>query len=564
MATVSRPTAWTRRSLTIGRTEPVHPALRVAEGQSVHVSLWESLSLLSLIALLGSLLGVRAATMLHIYPATIPSPLDRTFSVVQVFHGIEPRLANLGFVHPPIPALLEFPLVAWFPQLAYLGVSALLVSSVCAGASLMIFNLIMARHVPRRPLRYGLLALYQLNPLVLYLTISGAGEMVFLMFMLLAWLAFQRVYFEEPLPFVQVGVMGIALGLGFLSLFEGFIFGIVLFGVFAVVIFLQKRPGQWDAAEGLTVAALTPFGYAVITWLFFNKMIMNNPLFFVSGPRSLQDKVTEWVGTQRLLQDLLGNPALSTEYVFRATWGVAPALILLLPLGLALMLLRRDLFLMSVFLVVLSFPLSQGVLLLQGQSFGWLRDYVPLVPFTILMAAYCTRPRYFPLPSWVPMSLPVLAGAFLLLWGNAQTWGGLQDPAVIAGGEVPFLKTTVGISQELTVSNDWVVSAYFREDLFNREPEALVFVDDSAARNLILLSGHPRNFITPNIALFYDFLLERGTSYVLVPDPEQQPRDAIAAQYPHLFERGAPFALLTRSFQDGNGVDWKLYQVTAQ
>ncbi len=312
-------------SITIGRAEPVRPGLLIAEQQVAKPSRLEDLTLFLLVAILGSAIGIWAMVGLHFYDVRNTDNLARTYLAVQVFFGYEPKLANIGFVWPPVPSLLQLPLVLLFPALAFQGATGPIVSALSGGVCLVILNRILSLYVPKRALRYTLLGLYQLNPLVLYLTISGLSEIVFLMFVLLAWLALQRLYFEEPIPIVQVGVLGIAAAGALLSRYEGIIYGMLIGGLLTVMFYLHKHPGQWPLAEGFAITYVTPFGYALGLWVFFNAIIVGDPLYFMTGKGSNREFMAAWLEAHPVLDTLVGNIPAATSYAMRAAWDVSPS-----------------------------------------------------------------------------------------------------------------------------------------------------------------------------------------------------------------------------------------------
>jgi hypothetical protein len=64
--------------------------------------------------------------------------MSRSASALTVLHGADPKLANIGFVWPPLPALcgvfwaLFYPL---WPGIVASGASAALTTAVCSGAT---------------------------------------------------------------------------------------------------------------------------------------------------------------------------------------------------------------------------------------------------------------------------------------------------------------------------------------------------------------------------------------------------------------------------------------------
>ncbi|MEK7215991.1 MAG: hypothetical protein AAB289_10390, partial [Chloroflexota bacterium] len=474
-------------------------------GRGRAVSVREDGILLLLVSVVGIALGVYAAVSLQVFPSGDADGLRRAYFATQVLFGFEPRLSNMGFTLPPLPTLLQLPVVLAIPQTAYSGVSGVVVSAIAAGVALVALNRALALYVPGRRWRYLFLATYQLNPLVLYLTISGFDLMIALAFMMTAWLALQRIFFEEPLPIVQVAVLGSALAAAFLCQFDLLIAGVFMLGTLVLLVYVQKRPNQWPFTEGVTVGALTPFGYVVIAWIFFNELIVRDPFYFLTASGAWFDQVRLAAAGSPLLQELFNSPSNAFDYVLRAANAVSPAFLVLGTVSVAPMLIKRDLFLLSLVLTILVYPAAQLVLLVEGYGTGFSRMFTYMVPLTVVLAGYVTRPQYVNYPDWFPRSLPRMAVLAVLIGSALFSWSRLSEPDLVKTGELQFLAATAGLNAGYPVVTDLETADHLRE-LFKAEPDALVRVDDLAIQNVVLFSGHPGHFITPTSAGFSPFV----------------------------------------------------------
>lgn len=546
--------------ITVGRAKPVQASLRLAEGQAIRPSRFEDIVLFLIVAITGSILGVWAVAGLHLYHI---DNVARTYSAVQVFFGYEPKLANIGFIWPPIPALLRLPLVALFPSLAFQGGTGAIVSAICGGLCLVLLNRILALHVPGRSVRYSLLALYQTNPLVFYLTISGLSEVVFLMFALLAWLSFQRIVFEEPMPLGQVGVMGVAAAGAVLSRYEGITYVLVLGGLLTTIMYLHKRPRQWSTAEGLGITYVAPWGYALAVWLFFNSLIMGDMFYFMAGKASLSEFQQTFLERYPVLQDLVGNPVPAARFALRISWDASPAFVLGTVLAAIPALFRRDLFLVAMLVAGANFPAFQAVLSLLGQSSGWLRYHVYEILFGVLLFAYFLRQGVF--PALGHKRRLVVASAMLLFlgWSNVVTWKGLDDPGIVPVGESSYLRSLITGTPSTPEYNPLSVASYFRESLFPVDPDALVLTDEQHSNDIVLFSGKPRRFVTPHSLRFTEYLDDPvgKVNFILVPETVQSGVNLVLEAYPKMYEDGVPFATLEYEFTGPLARGWRLYRV---
>lgn len=561
-ATTWRPPFATQDPLSIARAQSVRPGLRVAEGRGVSITLVEDFTLFLLVSVVTGGIGLWAAMGLTLFHL---DAVARTHAAAQVFYGFDPKLANIGFIWAPIPTLLQFPLVLIAPKLAYAsGVSPVL-SAMAAGVCVMLLNRILSLYVPRRLYRYLLLVAYQANPLVFTLAIAGLSELILLAFVLLAWLAFQRLTFEEPLPFVQIAVMGGAIAGAVLTRYEGFMFALALGAMFVATMYLQKRAEQWHFTEGLAVAYVTPWAYAFAVWVFFNAMIMGNPLYFITGKGSAHDHAASLLASNAVLADLVGNIPGSTLHTIRAAWDVSPAYVIMAPLSLLIAVVRRDLFLLSLVFCSFSFPMMQLLLYWRGESLGWLRYHVYIAPIGVMLVGYVLRRLFYARSGWMRQGAVAFVIIAMFGWSNVMTWRGLQDPNVVWGGETDYLKAIfLGKDGGLDEFPRFGLSVaeYIRDELVPSDPNTLILMDDQQANDIVLLSGHPGRFVVPNSAMFFSYVLEPvgKVSYFLVPESASIGTDFIQQTYPRIYEEGAPFATLVKDLKTPK-LNWRLYRI---
>ncbi|MFW6155787.1 MAG: hypothetical protein ACOC7J_00595, partial [Armatimonadota bacterium] len=84
------------------------------------------------------------------------------------------NLAMIGFVQPPLPALLQLPTVLVFPSLATSGIAANLLGALCAGGSAALLLGLAADCGLSRGWRWPLVAIFALHPFVLGPAACGA------------------------------------------------------------------------------------------------------------------------------------------------------------------------------------------------------------------------------------------------------------------------------------------------------------------------------------------------------------------------------------------------------
>jgi hypothetical protein len=195
-----------------------------------------------------------------------------------VFHRQpQANMALIGFVQPPLPALLYLPAAVFFPGWLASGYAAPLLGSLLLGASCVVLYGL-CRTLGCRPwLTVLVLALFALHPLTLSLAALGAPAMV-LVFALLG-LARSLVLWgrNERVRDLVAGAMYAAAAI--LTAYET-----SLLVVAAAVFILQRcrrHPGPTPArAEGTLITFLLPAVYVAGVWLIANWAIMGDPLHF--------------------------------------------------------------------------------------------------------------------------------------------------------------------------------------------------------------------------------------------------------------------------------------------
>src|SRR6266508_4007713 len=105
--------------------------------------------------------------------------LSRTYSALVAVRSADPHLAAIGFVWPPLPVLLQIPLVL-LPRLTHYGLSGGVVSAIVAGLTAVALCPLLARAGLSRWQRWLAIALFFANPLIAFYAGTGMSEMPFL------------------------------------------------------------------------------------------------------------------------------------------------------------------------------------------------------------------------------------------------------------------------------------------------------------------------------------------------------------------------------------------------
>jgi hypothetical protein len=194
-----------------------------------------------------------------------------------VFHsGPNANLAMIGFVQPPLPALLQLPVVLLVPSLATSGIAANLLGAICAGASAALLLGLAADCGLSRGWRWPLVAIFALHPFVLGPAACGAPMALLTTLLLGASWAMLRWAREESLR--DLIVASFVLSGALITRYES------VFIVVGAMIYLGWRTwrddGSWDKFEGTMITFALPIGYVAGIWIIANWAIMGDPWYF--------------------------------------------------------------------------------------------------------------------------------------------------------------------------------------------------------------------------------------------------------------------------------------------
>lgn len=215
------------------------------------------------------------------------------------FHA-EPNanLAMIGFVQPPLPALLQLPVVLLVPPLATSGVAANLLGAACAGVSAALLLGLAADCGLGRAWRWPLVALFALHPFVLGPAACGAPMALLTALLLGASWALLRWSRTESLR--DLIAASLLLSGALITRYEA------VFIVIGALIYLGWRTWRddhsWDKLEGTMITFALPIAYVAGIWVIANWAIMGDPWYFARETF----EVTQPVTAEGMLTVMLG------------------------------------------------------------------------------------------------------------------------------------------------------------------------------------------------------------------------------------------------------------------
>ena len=163
--------------------------------------------------------GVYLAAGLHVY---FGDSLSRVQAAQSVLFSRDPHLAAIGFIFTPLTALVQLPLTAlsvWWPQMTTDALSAAIMSSAfMAGAVVQVSGIARDRALPRT-MAIVVTLVFALNPMIVLYAANGMSEAPYIFF--LAWAVRRLIRWVDTDDVHELIVAGIALGLAYLTRYDG-------------------------------------------------------------------------------------------------------------------------------------------------------------------------------------------------------------------------------------------------------------------------------------------------------------------------------------------------------
>lgn len=465
-----------------------------------------------LAAVFGVVFGVCvlvAAWYMLTVESVIGDALSRSLAAVTAARSTYPKLASLGFIWPPLPGLLQIPLVH-IPGLSTYGFSGGIVTALFAGGTAAAFDLIFARAGVRRAARLVAIALLMVvNPFMLFYGSNGMSEMPLVFFVVFSTYAFLRWTDTDKLEWLMAAGMSTALMV--LVRYDAWFYA----AAFAAAIALVQWRREPDARARVVGSSRLPqisanvITYAVpvvfitLLWMLFNWQIKGNGLYFLNSEYS-NAALFQQVGERVSVNAVRASPLNFLAYIVESTVFLAP----LLPVGLialvALALAERSPRYVALAGILLSVPVFEWVSYRQGQTFGFWRYYITLIPAAAIIMAEVVRTTR---AAHVRRALTVLLlgglGISVLTVAAAMDMGGterfMDSKPICSSGRIvdqDFVQSLVQPGRKLDVcAVEREMAAYVmanvpgRSTLTDVSGEGVVMMSDAPDRFVLLSDG---------------------------------------------------------------------------
>lgn len=509
-------------------------------------------------------LALGAALVLG-FDGIMEDAMARVSAASSVWSSVDPKLAAVGFVWTPLPALLMVPftpLRAVWPELVSTGLLAAVLSAVAMAVAVVTVHGILTDLRVDPTVRRTVTALVALQPLLMIYASNGMSEALLLMFLLLATrrlLRWTAGWAEEGGPDgTRLVSAGIFLGLGYLARYEALVAAVAATALVAGITWF--RTSRRDRVPAVVADALLvglPAAAAFLLWAMISWAVVGSPF----------EQFTSAYGNAALVGDGAtgGGVGAMGDVVRQLLWLVplaAPVLVLAAWTGVR----RRDpsvLVPVALFGTVLAF---EWVLRLGGELFGFLRYQIALVPLVAVLVALLAVGRRAAV-AW--------AGAVAVL-GTALLSSAVlvTTEPVLASQEYLRVRPAVDTVLGHPVTDPGATGMWAGDRALAARLDALglppgsVLADTGSAFAVVAASENPRQFLITSDAGFAAALADppgHGIRYVL--RNERGGVDAVRTTWPGFGTPAGPGWATLAATEPGAGrwsYSWTLWAVTSR
>lgn len=531
-----------------------------------------------------------------VYHSTIGDAAAREANAFYVFFSNDPHLAAIGFVWNPLTSVAEMPLIllkgVW-PALTADAFAANVMSSLfMAAACYQLLRLMEDLRIGRLA-RWALLALFALNPMILYYGANGMSEALFI-FTLLATTRRLMAWLDHGATRDLV-IAGVWLGLAYADRNEAALAAALST---AVVLVVSYRRGAGTVRHRRMAAATdaiiycAPFALSFVGWAATSWIIVGHPF----------EQFSSIYGTSNQLRLLaVGQKAHTTFYSFawavRGVLSLAPLLAVATVAASVKAIKERDLRLLAALSVLGGVEMFEVAAFATGKILTSYRYLIYAIPLMMVVAAFLAAPlaktaaeireeRVEAAEGWTPRYLPVrrrqralfsLSGAvaaiILVAPGCFTTYGemfhsylGRFEDQQLSWILYPKSKAAMA-NLDFREHSSAVNSAASTLDSLHAGTGGIM-IDDGVecVPSIILASHHPRQFTIPNDVHYIDDLgapYQDGIRYMVVSDPHDAAggEDTLDLQYPTLYATGAGMGTLISQLSVPECDTFRLYRL---
>lgn len=489
--------------------------------------------------------------------------MSRVANAYYVLFSRDPHLGAIGFVWNPLPSVLELPLVALrplFPAVVIRGLAGSAVSAALGAIAVYhLYHILSKTIVVPRTIRLVIISAFALNPMVVLYSANGMSDMM--------WIACILGTYSGLLDFLQDGQLrrlisaGLWLAAGFGMRYEAIPFGFMLILAIAVAMWGRESASKW---HGAAIIFGAPVVFASGVWIYFNWLIMKNPLYFLnSSYGNLAQTSTGAYMTPAIAaadHHLLG----SLIYVLRFGELYWPIYI-----GMAFALWfcfgkRRDPRAIVLVFGTIGTELLEFALLYKGSLGEWDRYFMEFIPNGILLMAFLifkTRSMWALRRSLWKFAMLAFMG-IIVISGSVGTVVALQQTSLGNPDGQAIDAAYHRQSQKGTINNPFSGGALNVVSYANQHPHMTILADTFIDWPVVIRARHLNQFTITSDYQFNSILYNprgRVTAF-LVPRPYQVAQlDAINRAWPGLWAGHVPWVKLIKQFP--GTIQFRLYKI---
>jgi hypothetical protein len=319
--------------------------------------------------------------------------LSRTANAYYSLFSRDPHLAAIGFVWNPLPSLVQIPmlpLAKLWPPFASHGVAAIVQSGLfMAGAVCQLHRTLQDMQV-RTGTVWVLTALFALHPEILYYGMNGMSEAGFIFFLVIA--SRQLLSWTRACRADALAGAGLAMGAAYLTRYEAVAAGMAATAFVAGLTYVRSTGNARERRAAALADALVigvPVTFSVAVWAVTSWLIVGTPFAQLTSTYGNAALIGEFVGGIHALVGQYGGPL---GYLFWQSLVLVPTGVVIFAAVALLHWRRRDVALLGPVSVLGGAYAFSVLALIAGQTFGWLRFSIMLVPLVALAAGGLLAP----------------------------------------------------------------------------------------------------------------------------------------------------------------------------
>ncbi|BBB47507.1 hypothetical protein [Pelolinea submarina] len=503
-------------------------------------------------------LAVGALFNLYIYLGN-GDALSRTANAYYVLYSRDPHLAAIGFIWPPLPSLMQLPLLPILKPLGLTVMAGPIISALFGAGSLVMLDVVLGRLKVPDKVRWLLLALTMLHPNYVFLCGSGMAEPIILFFILVViW-----GYMQMPYGTRSWVICGAGLAAGFMVRYEAL--ALILGVAIALVLVYWPESGDWrDEMEGRLLAVMVPPAYAVAIWLFLNWMVMDSPLYFLQSEYSLANAtdIASNAGVTHPLFLAWNNIFYTISYTFKRLAQQNIAFLIGSVIVLLTAFVKRNRKMIGLLFILFSIPAFTAYQVFSGSLATWLRYWFYAIPYGAIEIGMLYRILQ---RRWRNLFVGLLVFLFIIsipisvntMYSDENTGGDMQRLGAYLMHPASEPERRTSDSYYIFRHDAPILAA--KVDEVSRE--GLVMVDANKSYYVILDAKHPERLMITNDTDFPAALQypQGKVAYILIPEEG----NVFSRTYPGIYDGAYDWAVMVYDFPD-TLTKYRLFKISPQ